>query len=88
MLGHTHTLMGKPALALEQYEKAAALAALSWHLAFHGDSAEALEAADAALTIAEPLEEPRTVIRAFNTIAFVRENQGRPQEAIAASWIA
>ena len=64
-------------------EKAAALSALSSNLAFHGDEAEALEATDAALMIAEPLEEPRTVIQAFNTIANVRENQGRVQEAIA-----
>ncbi len=64
-------------------EKAAALAELSNNLVFHGDSAEALDAADAALTIAELLDEPRTVIQAFNTIAFVRENQGRFHEAIA-----
>ncbi len=72
-----------PGLADGSAEQAAALAELSSNLVFHGDSAEALEAADAALTIAEPLEESRTVIRAFNTIAFVRENQGRFQEAIA-----
>ena len=36
-------------------EKAAALAELSSNLAFHGDSAEALAAADASLAIAEPL---------------------------------
>ncbi len=64
-------------------EKAAALAELSRNLAFHGDAAEALEAADAALTIAEPLEEPRTVIQAFNTIGYVRRAQGRFEEAIA-----
>jgi tetratricopeptide (TPR) repeat protein len=64
-------------------EKAAALAELSRSLVFHGDSVEAEEMATAALTIAEPLEEPRTVIQAFNTIAHVRENQGRIQEAIA-----
>ena len=71
-------------LAEGSAEKAAALAGLSWNLAmFHGDSAEALEAADAALTIAEPLEESRTVIHAFNTIAFIREKQGRFEEAVA-----
>jgi tetratricopeptide (TPR) repeat protein len=70
-------------LADRSAEKAEALAALSWSLAFHGDSAEALEAADAALAIAEPLEESQTVTQAFNTIAFVREEQGRFEEAIA-----
>lgn len=74
---------GVAGLAEGSAEKAAALAALSWNLAFHGDSAEALEAADAALAIAEPLEEPQTVVQAFNTIAFVREQQGRLEEAIA-----
>ena len=64
-------------------EKAAALAELSKNLAYHGDSAEALEAADAALTIAEPLQESRTVIQAFNTISLVRGKQGRLEEAIA-----
>jgi class 3 adenylate cyclase/tetratricopeptide (TPR) repeat protein len=64
-------------------EKAVALAELSRNLVFHGDSAEALEAANAALAIAEPLEEPRTVIQAFTAIAHVRDNQGRFQESIA-----
>jgi class 3 adenylate cyclase/tetratricopeptide (TPR) repeat protein len=64
-------------------EKAAALAELSANLVFHGDSAEALAAADAALTIAEPLQESRTVIQALDAISYVRETQGRLQEAIA-----
>jgi tetratricopeptide (TPR) repeat protein len=64
-------------------EKAAALAELSWNLAFHGDSTEALQAADAALAIAEPLQEWRVVIAAFNTVGFVREQQGRFEEAVA-----
>ncbi len=67
-------------------EKAAALAALSRQLAFHGDSAEAKQVADAALTIAEPLQESWTIIQAFHTLALVRRRQqGRLEEAIALS---
>ena len=64
-------------------EKAAALSELAEGLAFHGESAEAFEAADAALAIAEPLHEWRTVIVAFNTISYVRIQHGRAEEAIA-----
>ena len=65
-------------------EKAAALAALSSQLIYHGDSADAEEMATAALTIAEPLQEWRTVIQAFNTLANVRiRHQGRSEEGIA-----
>ncbi len=65
-------------------EQAAALAALSHHLAFQNtDFAEALGAADAALTIAEPLQDWGTVVRAFNTIAGVRERSGRLEESMA-----
>ena len=46
-------------------KRAAALAALSHKLFYHGDSAEAEEMATAALTIAEPLQESRTIIEAF-----------------------
>ena len=65
-------------------EKAAALAALSHKLYYHGDSAEAEEMATAALTIAEPLQESRTIIQAFHTLAVVRRRQqGRLEEGIA-----
>ena len=65
-------------------DKAAALAELSRNLAFHGDYAEALEAADAALAIAEPLQESRTIILAFGTLALVRRRQqGRLEEGTA-----
>ena len=42
-----------------------------------------MAAAEEALSIAEPLEQWRTVLDAFNTIALVRTKQGRTQEAIA-----
>ena len=64
-------------------DRAAALAGLSTNLAFRGSFAEALAAAEEALSIAEPLEQWRTVLDAFNTIALVRTKQGRTQEAIA-----
>jgi class 3 adenylate cyclase/tetratricopeptide (TPR) repeat protein len=64
-------------------EKASALAALAADLAFHGDWTEALAAADAALMIAEPLQEWETIIRAFGPISFIRGKQGRFQEEIA-----
>jgi class 3 adenylate cyclase/tetratricopeptide (TPR) repeat protein len=64
-------------------ERAAALAALARNLSFGGKGEEALEAADAALEVAEPLEEWRTVIDAFNTIGVVRQRQGRVQEGRA-----
>jgi class 3 adenylate cyclase/tetratricopeptide (TPR) repeat protein len=64
-------------------EQAAALAALSNHLAFQNDFKEALIYADAALGIAEPLQEWETVVRAFNTIAAVRRRSGRVEEAVA-----
>jgi hypothetical protein len=65
-------------------EKAAALAALSHLLFYHGDSAEAEEMATAALTIAEPLQKSRTIVEAFGTLAMVRtRHQGRLEEGIA-----
>ncbi len=64
-------------------EKAAALAALSSSLAFRGALEEAFAAADAALAIAEPLQEWRTVCEAFHTISFMRQKQGRIEEAAA-----
>jgi class 3 adenylate cyclase/tetratricopeptide (TPR) repeat protein len=62
-------------------ERAAALATLSRTLAFSGDDEEAVATADAALEVAEPLREWRTIVDAFNTIAVVRGRQGRSQEA-------
>jgi class 3 adenylate cyclase/tetratricopeptide (TPR) repeat protein len=64
-------------------EQARALASLSGHLMFVTKFDEALDAADAALAIAEPLQDWATVVRAFNTIANVRERWGRVEEAIA-----
>ena len=64
-------------------EKAAALAALSNRLAFHGDTGRGQEAATAALTVAELLEDWPTVVRAFNPIGFICMRQGRVQEATA-----
>jgi class 3 adenylate cyclase/predicted ATPase len=64
-------------------DKASALAALSGNLAFRGELNEALEAADAALAIAEPLEEWRTLVEAHQTIGLVRRFQGRMKESYA-----
>jgi tetratricopeptide (TPR) repeat protein len=64
-------------------EKAAALAALSRNLTQIGGYAEALESADAALIIAEPLEEWWTIADAFDALAHARQKQGRMQEATA-----
>jgi tetratricopeptide (TPR) repeat protein len=63
-------------------EKAAALAALAGNLTFSGAVDEALEAVDAALRIAEPLEEWRTIVDALATMGNLRVN-GRFQEATA-----
>ncbi len=64
-------------------DRAAALAGLSTNLAFRGEFDDALLAAEEALSIAEPLEQWRTVLGAFNTIALVRLKRGRTQEALA-----
>jgi tetratricopeptide (TPR) repeat protein len=65
-------------------EQAASLAGLSHRLTFEAKNfEEALDAADAALAIAEPAEDWETVVRAFNTIARVRERSGRVEESIA-----
>jgi class 3 adenylate cyclase/tetratricopeptide (TPR) repeat protein len=64
-------------------ERARALASFALNLAFHGDLVEALESADAALTIAEPLQEWEAVLSAFRAISFIRLNQGRLQESAA-----
>jgi class 3 adenylate cyclase/predicted ATPase len=65
-------------------EQAASLAGLSHRLTFEAkDFEEALDAADAALAIAEPAQDWETVVRAFNTIARVRERSGRVEESLA-----
>ncbi len=65
-------------------EKAAALAALSHKLLYHGDAIEAEQMATAALTIAEPLQEAPTIIEAFGTLALLRtRHQGRLEESTA-----
>ncbi len=64
-------------------DRAAALAALANLRVFGGDHEEALEAADAALTIAEPLEQWQTVVSAFQTMAMIRGKHGRLEESRA-----
>jgi class 3 adenylate cyclase/predicted ATPase len=64
-------------------ERAAALAELSFNQSFRGAFAEAEEAANAALAIAEPLEEWQTIITAFSTLSLVRSHQARNQESLA-----
>jgi class 3 adenylate cyclase/tetratricopeptide (TPR) repeat protein len=64
-------------------DKAAALASLAKNIGFRGQVEEALAAADAALTIAEPLQEWQVVVEAFNTIGVIRQRQGRVQEGSA-----
>ncbi|HEX8976809.1 MAG TPA: adenylate/guanylate cyclase domain-containing protein [Solirubrobacteraceae bacterium] len=71
-------------LADDSAEKAAALAALSYKLLYHGDSIEAEEMATAALTIAEPLQDSGTIVEAFGSLSLVRRRyQGRLEEGIA-----
>jgi hypothetical protein len=53
------------------------------HLAFAGEFADGLAAADAALSIAEPQQAWSAVCVAFNGIAQVRRRQGRIEEARA-----
>ena len=64
-------------------DRGAALSALANLLTFEGKYDEALQAADAALTIGEPLEQWRTVVAAFQTVAMIRGNQGRQEESRA-----
>jgi class 3 adenylate cyclase/tetratricopeptide (TPR) repeat protein len=63
--------------------QAAALAALSSMLAFRNEFEEALQAADSALRIAEPLQDWATVVAAFNTIGYLRLRLGRMEESMA-----
>jgi class 3 adenylate cyclase/tetratricopeptide (TPR) repeat protein len=64
-------------------EQAAAMAALSQNLAFQGQFDDAIEIADGALAIAEPLQEWETVVQAFNTLGNVRQRMGRSEESMA-----
>ncbi len=64
-------------------ERAAALAALSTHLGYLGAAEEAADAAGAALTVAEPLQEWPVIVRAFRTTAHMRLRQGRNEETAA-----
>jgi class 3 adenylate cyclase/tetratricopeptide (TPR) repeat protein len=64
-------------------EKATVLVALARNRAFRGEYAEALRLADAALKIAEPLEEWRTIVGAFDAKGLVRFKQGHIQECVA-----
>jgi tetratricopeptide (TPR) repeat protein len=70
-------------LAEGSAEQAEALAALSHAVGFKNEFQEALAAADAALAIAEPLQDWATVVRAFNTIGHVRLRSGRTEESMA-----
>ena len=64
-------------------DRAAALSTLANLLTFEGKHGEALEAADAALTIGEPLEQWKTVVAALQTVAMIRGKHGRNEESRA-----
>ncbi len=64
-------------------DRAAALATLANLLSFRGEHEEALDAADAALTIAEPLQQWAAVVAAFQTLGMIRVKQGRLEESRA-----
>jgi class 3 adenylate cyclase/predicted ATPase len=64
-------------------EQAMALSGLAAHLAFMAEFEQALAATEAALAIAEPLQDWPTVVRGFNTLANVRERSGRTEESEA-----
>jgi len=64
-------------------EQASVLAVLAVQLGSQNSFDEALVVADAALSIAEPLEQWETVILAFNAVANVRGRSGRMEEADA-----
>ena len=72
-----------PRLAQDSVQRADALATLSLHLAFAGEFADALEAADGALRIAEAQQAWSAVCVAFNGAGQVRRRQGRMEEARA-----
>jgi tetratricopeptide (TPR) repeat protein len=64
-------------------DRAAALSALATLLFFEGKHDEALDAADAALAIAEPLQEWQTVVTALQATGQIRSRQGRLEESRA-----
>jgi tetratricopeptide (TPR) repeat protein len=64
-------------------ERAAALSTLATLLFFDGKYEEALEAADAALAIGEPLQEWQTVVSALQAVGQIRSRQARPEESLA-----
>jgi class 3 adenylate cyclase/tetratricopeptide (TPR) repeat protein len=64
-------------------DRAAALAALATGLNFLGSYEEAFSMANDALTIAEPLQEWRTIVSGLSTIGNLRLRQGRHQEGQA-----
>ena len=84
-LGEAIELLRRAVVALPQRtaEQAGALAELSRFLAFRNEFSEAVQTADEALSIAEPLQDWSTVVRAFNTMAQVRVRNGRIEESMA-----
>jgi class 3 adenylate cyclase/tetratricopeptide (TPR) repeat protein len=64
-------------------DRAAALANLANSLAFQGALDEAAAASDAALAIAEPAQEWKTICTAFWALSLIRGRQGRFEEEIA-----
>jgi class 3 adenylate cyclase/predicted ATPase len=84
-LGEAIELLRRAVVALPQRtaEQAGALAELSRFLAFRNEFGEAVLTADEALSIAEPLQDWATVVRAFNTMAQVRVRNGRIEESMA-----
>ena len=64
-------------------DRAAALSKLANLLTFMGKQDEALEAADAALTVGEPLEQWATIVAALQTVGRIRGKQGRQEETRA-----
>jgi class 3 adenylate cyclase/predicted ATPase len=73
-------LAGLPAGGPDQ---AAAQSTLANLLTFGGKHEEALEAADAALSVGEPLEQWPTVVSALQTVGMIRGKQGRLEESRA-----
>jgi class 3 adenylate cyclase/tetratricopeptide (TPR) repeat protein len=68
-------------LSEEDAERAGALANLARHLGHLGELEQSRDAAEAALVIAEPLQDWETIVRAFNALANARERAGRHEEA-------
>ncbi|MGN6170212.1 MAG: ATP-binding protein, partial [Solirubrobacteraceae bacterium] len=64
-------------------DRAAALSGLCTLLFFQGKHEEALDYADAALTIAEPIQQWGTVVSALQAVGQIRGRQGRLEESLA-----